>query len=299
MEGGQPPIGVLGEDERVSRWTASLVAATSTVLVLTGGCSSDSSDSKPSPASTVPTEAKAEPPPKRPKRGTCHRLTYDEVLAPTDDKKAVDCAKRHSSETYAVGKLNTTRDGHLLAVDSTAVQAQVAERCPTVLGTYVGATEEQLRLTMLRAVWFTPSVAQSDAGANWFRCDVVALAGEDRLVRTTGTFKRVLATPDGRSSYAMCGTAEPGTPGFQRVRCADQHSWRATRSVTLRGKGPDATYPGEEAVREAGASPCAAAAREIAADALDYEWGYEWPTREQWAAGQTFGRCWAPAETDD
>ena len=296
MEGGQPPIGVLGEDERVSRWTGSLVAATTTVLVLTSGCSSDSSDREPSPPSTVPTEAKAEPPPKRPKRGTCHRLTYDEVLAPTDDKKAVDCAKRHSSETYAVGKLNTTRDGHLLAVDSAAVQAQVAERCPTVLGKYVGATEEQLRLTMLRAVWFTPSVEQSDAGANWFRCDVVALAGEDRLVRMKGTFRRVLATADGRASYAMCGTAEPGTPGFQRVRCADKHSWRAIRSVTLRGNGADATYPGEGAVREAGASPCAAAAREIAADALDYEWGYEWPTKEQWAAGQTYGRCWAPVE---
>ena len=36
------------------------------------------------------------------------------------------------------------------------------------------------------------------------------------------------------------------------------------------------------------------AARAIASDALDYEWGYEWPTKEQWQAGQTFGRCWAP-----
>ena len=28
---------------------------------------------------------------------------------------------------------------------------------------------------MLRTVWFTPSVEESDAGANWYRCDVVAL----------------------------------------------------------------------------------------------------------------------------
>ena len=33
----------------------------------------------------------------------------------------------------------------------------------------------------------------------------------------------------------------------------------------------------------------------VAEDALDYEWGYEWPTADQWAARQTYGRCWAPA----
>ena len=39
----------------------------------------------------------------------------------------------------------------------------------------------------------------------------------------------------------------------------------------------------------------------MAEDALDYEWGYEWPTAEQWAAGQTYGRCWAPdtSQSDD
>lgn len=299
MGGGQPPLGVLGEDERVTRRAARVVAAVTAVLALAGGCTSESPDPKPAPGAPAGEAASAPPPPEPPKRGSCHRLTYDEALAPTDDEKATKCAKPHTSQTYTVGKLATARDGHLLAVDSAAVQAQVAERCPAVLGPYVGATAEQLRLTMLRAVWFTPSVEQSDAGANWFRCDVIALAGEDRLARVTGTLENALASPDGRSSYAMCGTAEPGTPGFQRVLCRDAHSWRAIRSVTLKGEGPDGSYPGVAAVREAGASPCAEAARQIAADALDYEWGYEWPTREQWVAGQTYGRCWAPVETAD
>ena len=58
--------------------------------------------------------------------------------------------------------------------------------------------------------------------------------------------------------------------------------------------------PRREGVRAAGQGPCEDAGREVAEDALDYEWGYEWPTAEQWEAGQTYGRCWAPdSATDD
>ena len=57
---------------------------------------------------------------------------------------------------------------------------------------------------------------------------------------------------------------------------------------------PDGPYPGEAAAREAGQGLCEDAGRERASDALDFQWGYEWPTADQWLAGQTFGRCWAP-----
>jgi len=74
------------------------------------------------------------------------------------------------------------------------------------------------------------------------------------------------------------------------VLCREEHSWRAIEIVDLKGKD----YPGENRVRAAGHGPCEDAGREVAEDALDYEWGYEWPTADQWAAGQTYGRCWAP-----
>lgn len=299
MEGGEPPVGVLGEDERVSRRATPLLVGPALLVVLAGGCTSDPADPKPSPSPSAASAARTTPPPppELPQRGSCHRLTYEEALAPTADQRSVDCAKPHSSQTYTVGRLSTELNGHLLAVDSDAVQTQVARRCPVGLGDFLGATDEQLRLSMVRAVWFTPSVAESDAGANWFRCDVIALAGEDRLARVTGTLEGALAREGPRAAYAMCGTAEPGTTGFQRVPCADEHSWRAIRSVSLGSEDTDGSYPGEDVVREAGAVPCAEAARAIADDALDYEWGYEWPTREQWEAGQTYGRCWAPDPT--
>ncbi|MGH3346299.1 MAG: septum formation family protein, partial [Nocardioides sp.] len=223
--------------------------------------------------------------------GECHRLSYDAAVAPTAHHRTVRCGRAHTAETFRVGRLDTVIDGRLLAVDSDRVQRQVATDCPQRLATYVGGTEEQRRLSMLRAVWFTPTVEQSDAGAAWFRCDAVALAEDSRLLDIEGSLDGVLDTEPGRQRYGLCGTAQPGTDGFRRVACGASHTWRALRTFTLTGE----EYPGEQAAARTGEAPCRNAARGIAPDPLDFEWGYEWPTAEQWEAGQTWGVCWVPA----
>ena len=53
-------------------------------------------------------------------------------------------------------------------------------------------------------------------------------------------------------------------------------------------------YPGTAVVRDAGTQPCRAAGRAAAGDALDFQWGYEWPTAERWRDGRTYGICWVP-----
>ena len=88
--------------------------------------------------------------------------------------------------TFFVGDLDQTVDGHLLAVDSDLVQEQVAEQCPPRLDGFIGGSTEDRRLSMLRPVWFTPTIEESDAGARWFRCDVVALAADGELAPLTG-----------------------------------------------------------------------------------------------------------------
>jgi hypothetical protein len=290
---------VLGEDEPVRRALALAAAA-----LLLAGCSSgesgagttppgphgDSSatDSPTSPSSATPATAKAVP---RPKDRACYAYRYDDAVAPVAHGRPVPCDHSHTAITFSVGELDSVVDGHLLSVDSDHVQAQVADACPKAFAGFVGGTDEARRLTMLRPVWFTPSLSQSDQGADWYRCDAVAIAADESLAPLVGRLQGVLGRPLARERYAMCGTAEPGTADFRRVLCSGRHSWRALSTVDIAG----AAYPGVEQARAAGQQPCQDAAAGVADDPLNYRWGYEWPTADQWAKGQHYGICWAPA----
>jgi hypothetical protein len=265
------------------------------VVIALSGCTGDQGEPAADP-STAPSPTTASEPPATaaaapvPQAGSCRDLTYAAAVSPSAARGEVPCRRPHTAETFRVGDLDTTVRGRLLAVDSARVERQVSTTCPRLLPGFVGGTEEQRRLSMVRAVWFTPSVRQSDRGAAWFRCDAVVLAGTRELLSTSGSLRGVLDTTAGRDRLGMCGTAEPGTQGFERVVCERPHSWRATSTVGL-GSGD---YPGEQAARRAGEDPCRAAGEGAASDPLDFRWGYEWPTAEQWEAGQTWGLCWIP-----
>ncbi|WP_182523725.1 septum formation family protein [Nocardioides dongkuii] len=276
--------------------TARVLLAAVLLGSLLSGCSGSEEPGDPEP-STSPSADGASPTARpsaaavpAPETGACYRLTYAEALAPTVDAEPVPCARRHTARTFAVGELDTVVDGHLLAVDSARVRRQVATTCPRRLGGFLGGTEDDRRLSMLRAVWFTPTLEESDQGARWFRCDVIAVAGPDRLAPLARRVAGALGRPAGRDRYGMCGTAAPDAPAFARVVCSAAHSWRAVAVVDL----PAGRYPGAGAVRQAGQTPCEDAGRAAATDPLDFRWGYEWPTPAQWADGQTYGLCWVP-----
>ncbi len=280
----------------MTRAIAWRLAGSLLALSLAAGCSGttgEQPESVPPSSSATASEGptRAPNPPPAPPAGACYRLGYDQAVATSSRAPAVPCRDTHTAETFHVGRLERVVAGRLLAVDSRRLQDQVATTCPRLLPEHVGGSEEQRRLSMVRAVWFTPTLAQSDAGADWFRCDAIVLSRDSELLEVTGSLSGVLDTEEGRARFGMCGTAEPGTQGFARVACSETHTWRALRTVTL--PGPD--YPGENAAQQAGEEPCRGAARAVAPDPLDFQWGYEWPTAEQWRSGQTYGICWAPA----
>lgn len=233
----------------------------------------------------TPTETIPPTPPKPPPADACYRLGYDEVLAPTSDKKPVPCSGIHTAATFYVGSY----DKHL-AVDGDEVHQLESTVCPRRFAAFVGGTLDGRRLSMLRAVWFTPTVAQAAKGGHWFVCAAIALRGDQHLALLRGPLQGVLGRPEGRDHYGLCGTAEPGTAGFEQRICAAPHSWKALRTVDF----PAGRYPGAAKVRSAGQQPCQAAGRAAASDPLSYKWSYQWPTRQQWRAGQTYGVCWAP-----
>lgn len=278
---------------RARRRGGVVAAAVVAALVLAGCSGGDEPDPGPETSTAGPTRApkppRAEAAP-RPKVGACYRLTYEQALAPTTDVEPVRCKRGHTAVTYYVGTLDLVADGHLLAVDADRVRSQAAETCPRRLPAYLGGAERDLRLSMLRPVWFSPTLEQSDDGQDWFRCDVISPADDERLHRLKVPPRGALGTPAGRTAYAVCGTAEPGTAGFRRVPCDRDHRWRAVTAYELSGDA----YPGRAAVRRIADERCQAVGKERADDPLTYRWGFDYPTRAQWRAGTRHGLCWVP-----
>lgn len=273
---------------------ARLLGAIVLSIVLTGCTAGKEPAAAPDPSASPMADTPAEVvAPEVPNDGACYRLTFDQATEPTNRSRPVPCTRRHNAQTIHVGRLDTTVDGQAVAVDSDHVQRQIAKVCPRRLAEHLGGTQEARDLSRFEVVWFSPSVEEADLGARWFRCDVIALAATDTLAALPAPRRLagILDTEAGRSSFGLCGTARPGERGFERVVCARRHSWRAIATIPLEG---GRRYPGPGRVRTAGDAPCTDAARDVAADSLQFEYGWEWPTREQWAAGQRFGYCWAP-----
>ena len=279
--------------------TAAVVAS----LLLAGACTNESDSPsgaaspavEPSPStSTTPAPATEEQAavPEGPEDAACYRLTVAQLTRPTNASRPVDCGRRHDAQTIHVGELDMYVDGHAVAVDSTYVQRQLSRTCPRRLAGYLGGSQQDRDLSRFEVVWFSPTLKQSDQGARWFRCDVVALAGPGRLFplppprRLEGLLDR-----GGPGAFGLCGSAAPGDPDFTRVICAHRHSWRAVATLPIAG---GKRYPGVRAARGAGDETCRNRVRSRAGDPLRFRYGWEWPTREQWRSGQRFGYCWAP-----
>ena len=110
----------------------------------------------------------------------------------------------------------------------------MAAECPRRLAAFLGGPEQALRLSMFRPVWFTPTLAQAESGADWYRCDVIALASEGTLAPLEGRLEGLLGrSADWKATYGLCATAEPGTEGFERVACGSPHTWRALTTVPI------------------------------------------------------------------
>ncbi|NYE37840.1 hypothetical protein F4692_002973 [Nocardioides cavernae] len=269
-----------------------LLVAVAAAVLLTGCTSSPSQPGGPSESADAPTSSSASPtettpppdPGPTPEVGECHRLTFRQAVAVGTRTAPVACRRKHTAQTYFVGRLDlTTKSGFTRRVDSQAAQRQMRRACTNRLPQHLGRTPRELRLSMAQAVWFTPSPDRAAAGADWFRCDVVAVAAPRTLLPLPRRTK-------GWAGPEMCATAAPGTPGFRRVTCGATHAWRAVSTVDIAGK----RLPKPGAVAGLMDAPCRDAAASSASDPLDFTWAQEGPTEEQWDAGQRYGICWVP-----
>lgn len=301
MEGREPPVDLLGPHRQVRAAPAirTAVAAIVGALLLCSCTAEDGrrADDPTAGTRSVDSTGPASPGSDRaavpPREGACYRLSFDEATAPTNARPSVPCAEPHTAQTFYVGRLDTVVDGHLLAVDSDLAQRQIQQTCPRQLGRFLGGSPRIRSLARLKAVWFSPTIAESDQGASWFRCDVVALDRGSTLAPLPAPrrLRGLLDRPGALDEVGLCGTAAPGARGFERVICARPHAWKALTTIGLAG---GSTYPGEAAVRRAGEDRCRTHVRGVSRSPDRFRFGWEWPTRAQWRAGQRFGYCWAP-----
>jgi len=246
-----------------------------------GGSASSAAGSSASTAAGSSASSAAPAVPRAPEEGACYRLSTAQLTRSWSDSRPVPCSSRHTSRTIFVG----LHDGHQVAADKT---------CPRKLAGYVGGSARTRDLSRFNVVWFSPTPAQREQGATWFRCDLIVFSGTDSLFplpRKGPGVKRVLDRPDALATYGLCGTAAPGSARFERVICARRHSWVAFDTIGLAG---GKRYPGVAKVDGAGLDECRSRAAARAGNALRYRYGWEYPTRAQWAAGQRFGYCWMP-----
>jgi len=257
------------------------------VLALLGvtGCSGD--DGQDPEATSAPTAAA---PPAAPKAHACYRLPFNAVLEPSNHAQPVPCSRPHTARTLYVGRIDPLVDGHLLAIDSDRVQKQVADGCRARAAAHLGGSTETQQLARLRGAWFSPTLTQSDAGALWFRCDLVLVAGPTSLANLPRRTAGILGRPGALDRFGTCGTASPADKRFRRVVCSRPHTWRARAILDIPA---DAKYLGRAARKDADAR-CRDVDARAARDSLKLRWSFEWPTREQWDTGQRYGYCWTP-----
>lgn len=263
-------------------------------LVLAGCSSSDPAADEPSATPSSPsasTSSVAEEKPEAPRLGACYDLSIRQAAQTASTEEPVPCTQRHTMKTLHVGKLGA--EGKVRPnVENPAVRDRLTRTCNRELAQFVGGDPATRRLSRLQVVWFAPTQDELAQGADWVRCDVLAFSRSNDLMALPALKLRgVLDRPVGLDTFGLCGTAAPGDRAFERVACSLRHSWAAISTIPIAG---GARYPGTAKVRAAGDEACKDQVNGRTSE-LKFEYGWEWPTADQWKAGQHYGFCWAPA----
>ena len=269
-------MAVTGRSRRIS----GAIAVVATLLAGLSACGSE----PPVDADADPAQVDSVEPPEL---GACRQLTLDEVAAPTNATRTVDCADKHTAQTYAVGDLPAELDD--AAYDSPEVGAFAYDTCSTKLSLFLGADESLSMRTVLSWAWFRPSEKAWDDGARWYRCDVVG-GGEQsaELVALPETAEGLLqGRPDDRWMVCVAGPTVDG----DKIPCTRPHDWRAVTTIKL-GEPAD-PYPGDRLSEVQSRDFCSRSVQAFLNYPVEFDYGYSWFHEAEWDAGNRRSVCWA------
>lgn len=224
-----------------------------------------------------------------PQVGACRLLTPEDIQATSNDSPVVDCAERHTAETFAVGEFPDDVAGGG-DIDDPALGSYVFDTCEQKFATFLGGNESLVMRATVTWAWFRPSKDAWEQGARWWRCDVVG-GGEQStsLVDLPKTAKGILlGVPDDRWTVCVNG---PTVADSVKIPCSEKHNWRAVTTIVL-GK-PDDDYPGDRLVEIRTRDFCSDSVGAWLNYPVDYDYGYTWFHEAEWKAGNRRSICWA------
>lgn len=227
-----------------------------------------------------------------PEVGLCRVLGPADVAEPSNSTSPVDCAERHTAETFAVGQLpDRFTDA---AYDSPDLGAFAYKTCGKAFGRFVGGDESRVMRSTVSWAWFRPSEEAWERGARWYRCDAIGggVTGE-AYVDLPETAEGLLSgVPQDR--WTVCADGPTVAEG-EKVACTEPHTWRAVSTVPV-GEDDD-PWPGDRVVEVTSRDACSSQVGALLGYPLDYEFGWTAFGEGQWEAGNRRSICWARSDS--
>jgi hypothetical protein len=220
--------------------------------------------------------------------GACRLLAPADVAQPSNATKTVPCNGSHTAQTYAAGSL----PGRFAqaSYDDTELAAYAYRICTQRFIRFTGADESLAMRTILSWAWFRPSQSAWDAGARWYRCDVIG--GGDQTAKYVDLPTRTKGLLLGRPKDQWMVCAQGATvSGSVKIPCSEKHDWRAVTTIVLGGAGD--AYPGDNVVQARTRDFCSKSVGAFLDYPVDYDFGYSWFHSAEWQAGNRRSVCWA------
>nr|WP_218851777.1 septum formation family protein [Nocardioides panaciterrulae] len=226
-----------------------------------------------------------------PTLGACRDLTPADVAQSSNATATVPCSRAHTAQTYVVGALPSSLVN--AGYDSRALGAWAYRTCSARLMRFLGADESLLMRSVLSWAWFRPSRSAWDAGARWYRCDVVGGGDQSREYADLPTSVRGQLLGKEDDDWMVCASGRT-VAGSVKIPCSQPHAWRAVTTIVLGEK--DDPYPGDRLVEVRTHDYCSDSVGAWLGYPASYSLGFTWFHRAEWEAGNRRSVCWA--ETD-
>ena len=254
------------------------VLALAGLTACTGGDPAQGSDADPAQVDAV----------EAPEVGACRRLQPADVSRPSNATATVPCSEPHTAQTYAVGQLPASFDD--AAYDARELGAWAYGTCSKKLERFLGADESLVMRTIVSWAWFRPSQKAWDAGARWYRCDVVGGGDQSKEYVDLPADAHGLLLGKEDDDWMVCASGQT-VAGSVKIPCSQPHDWRAVTTIVLGEKGDP--YPGDRLVEVKTRDFCSDSVGAWLGYPVTYDIGYTWFHRAEWDAGNRRSVCWA------